>query len=327
MNILITGGTGFIGRHLVNQLVQGSHRILLISRDKKAAGLWPNLNNIEVVPGDITQPESLRVLFAETEVVYHLAGKLGQAGVPDEVYQNLHYQGTKNILEAALTAKKLMRFIHCSSAGVQGPILNPPADESLPYAPSNIYEQTKADAERLVLEYHQRHALPAIILRPEFVYGPGDTHVLGLFQAIKKGIFVIFGRGQSLLHPTYIDDVAQALVQCLKTDMKSGEVFIIAGEKPVSVQELGYVIADALNVRRPYRIPLWLGYAGALIFETFGKRLKFDPPLNRSRLKFFTENRAFVTDKAQKLLGYEPHFSFEQGVKLTIDWYREQGYL
>jgi nucleoside-diphosphate-sugar epimerase len=326
MNILVTGGTGFIGRHLVSRLAEVPHRVRVISRNKAAVGLWRN-PNVEVMVGDITRRESLRGLFAEAEVVYHLAGKLGQAGVSEQVYRELHCQGTKNVLEAVLEEGGVGRFIHCSSAGVQGPIAHPPADERRPYAPSNIYEETKAEAEKLVLEYHRRHGLPAVILRPEFVYGPGDTHVLGLFKAIQQGLFVIFGAGRSLLHPTYIDDAVQALLDCLGIDDQWGEVFIIAGEKPVTVQELAYTIADALGVRKPYRVPYWVGYAGAVVLEALGKCLRFDPPLNRARLKFFTENRAFDTTKAQRRLGYKPRFSLEQGVGLTVKWYKEQGYL
>lgn len=326
MNILVTGGTGFIGRNLINSLTEGPHKIKLLSRNKEAAELWAQ-PNVEVLFGDVTEPESLQGLFLGVEVVYHLAGKLGEAGVAEEVYRKLHYQGTKNVLEAALSAGFVKRFIHCSSAGVQGPILTPPADESLPYAPSNIYEETKAEAEKLVLEYHKQHGLPVIILRPEFVYGPGDLHVLGLFQAIKRGMFVIFGQGRSLLHPTYIDDTVQALMRCLEVSNQWGEVFIIGGERPLTVEELAYTIADALGVKRPYHVPMWLGYTGAVVLEILGKCLGIDPPLNRTRLKFFTENRAFDITKARKQLGYSPQFGFAQGVKQTLDWYKEQGHL
>ncbi len=326
MNILITGGTGFIGRSLINQLSQGKHKIKVISRSKDAAKLW-DTSKVEVSAADITQPESLPGLFSGIEVIYHLAGKLGEAGVPEQVYRQLHYEGTKNVLQQAIKADGLKRFIHCSSAGVQGPISDPPADESYPYAPSNIYEQTKTEAEKLVLEYHKKHGLPAIILRPEFVYGPGDTHVLGLFSAIKKGMFVIFGKGNSLLHPTYIEDTSQALLRCLLVNNQWGEVFIIGGERPVTVKELAYTIAQALGVKKPFSVPYWLGYSGAVLLEALGTCLRFDPPLNRTRLKFFTENRAFDIKKARDKLGYNPKTSFEQGVKHTIDWYKEQGYL
>jgi nucleoside-diphosphate-sugar epimerase len=326
MNILVTGGTGFIGRSLINRLIQGPYKIKVISRNKEAADLWHS-PHVEIIIGDITKPEDLEKAFEGIDVVYHIAGKLGEAGVAEQIYWELHFQGTRNVLEAARKAGGIKRFIHCSSAGVQGPISNPPADESWPYAPSNIYEQTKAEAEKLVLKYHKQHGLPAIILRPEFVYGPGDTHVLGLFRAIKRGMFVVFGDGHSLLHPTYIDDTVQALMLALTVDKQWGEVFIIGGERALTVQELANTIAGGLGVNKPYRIPMWLGYTGALILEALAKCLKLDPPLNRTRLKFFTENRAFDISKARRQLGYNPNFSFEKGVKLTIDWYRKQGYL
>ncbi len=315
-----------MGRYIVDNLLKDGHTVRILSRNAKAADLWPN-HKVEICLGDVCDAASLTGVFDDIEVVYHMAGKLGQAGVAEDVYENLHYQGTKNVLEAALPAGAIKRFIHCSSAGVQGPIDNPPADERMPYAPSNIYERTKTKAEKLVLQYYKEYNLPVIILRPEFVYGPGDLHVLGLFAAIKKGMFVIFGKGSSLLHPTYIDDCTQAFMRALYGDNQYGEVFIIAGEKPVSVKELAYTIADALGVRRPFCVPYWLGYNVAVVFEGLGGMFGFDPPLNRSRLKFFTENRAFDISKARNKLEYIPKTSFAEGAARTIAWYKENGHL
>ncbi len=89
-----------------------------------------------------------------------------------------------------------------------------------------------------------------VVIRPEFVYGPGDLHVLGLFRAIQRKFFVIFGQGSSLLHPTFIDDTIQALLLAKDTG-SPGEVFIIAGPRPVTVAELADGIARQLGVRRP----------------------------------------------------------------------------
>jgi nucleoside-diphosphate-sugar epimerase len=261
------------------------------------------------------------------EVVYHLAGILGQAGVGDDVYWAVNYQATKNILDLCLQIKNLKRFIHCGSAGVQGPINDPPADESVPYAPSNIYETTKTAAEKEVLNYHKQHGLPTVVLRPEFVYGPEDLHVLGLFQAIAGGKFVVMGKGQSWLHPTYIDDVIQAFEQALTSEKAIGEVYIIAAERAVTVREMADQIADTLGIKRPFSIPRGIGWLIAEVCELMDRLLPIEMPFNRARFKYFTQNRSFDITKAKKELGYSPQFDFKKGIEATVDWYKKEGHL
>ncbi|MFQ5647173.1 MAG: NAD-dependent epimerase/dehydratase family protein, partial [bacterium] len=283
---------------------------------------------IDLWEGDVTRPETLSGSLKGMEVAYHLAGMLGQAGVSDQDFQKLNTGGTGNMLDLAVQEGRLSRFIYCGSAGVQGPIENPPAAESVPMAPSNIYETTKADAETAVIKAYKEQGLPAVVLRPELVYGPGDLHVLELFKAIKKGLFVIFGNGRrNLLHPSYIDDVTDAFLLCLEKDDILGEVFIVAAEKAVSVDEFIYGIADELQVRRPFHVPAWIGMTGAVILEGMGKTLGFDPPLNRARVKYFLETRSFDISKAKRVLGYQPKYDWRAGVAETVKWYRKHEYI
>ena len=321
--ILITGATGFLGGSLAGELLKTGRSVRILTRNKDKAAA---LSGAEIVEGDVTRKETLGKAFRGVNTVFHFAGMLGGAAVADEVYEELNYGGTVNAVDCALE-NGVSLFVHCSSAGVQGPIDDPPADESYPYAPSNIYESTKARAEQYVLQAFKERNLPAVVIRPEFVYGPGDTHVLGLFRAIKKGMFVVFGRGDSLLHPTYIDDCTGAFLLCLEKKGPVGEVFIIAGEKAVTVAELADTMAEALGVRRPPRVPLILGRMGAAVMETAAGIFPFSPPLTRARVKFFTENRSFNIDKAGRMLGYTPRYTLREGVEKTVRWYREKGLL
>ena len=329
MKILLTGASGFIGRHLTRKLLARGHQLRLLTRSKQA--IAPDIasrSQVQIAQADLTRPESLaELLEGGIEVVYHLAGILGQAGIKDEVYWAINYQATKNLLQRCLQAKGLKRFIHCGSAGVQGPISNPPADESYPYAPSNIYETTKAEAEKAVLACHREHGLPVVVLRPEFVYGPQDLHVLGLFRAVAGGRFVFFGGGETLLHPTYIDDVIQGLYLALENDQALGQVYIIAAERAVTVKELAWQIADTLGVRRPFSLPLWFGAILAGAFEVAGYLSPVQLPFNKARFKYLTQNRSFDISKAKRELGYRPRFDLAAGVKATVDWYKREGYL
>ncbi len=328
MKILITGASGFLGKFLVRKLLEAGHELRLLTRDKSnLAESVANNPKVEIIIGDLTWLDELAGLLDNIEVVYHLAGMLGQTGVKDDVYWTLNYKATRDLLYLCVKAGNIKRFIHCGSAGVQGPINNPPADESYPYAPSNIYETTKAEAEKAVLNCHKEHGLPVVVLRPEFVYGPEDLHVLGFFQAIASGRFVLFGEGKSWLHPTYIDDVTQALYLALDNEQAIGQVYIIAAEQAVTVKEMADQIADTLGVSRVRSVPLWFGKIAAEICEFLDKILPIEMPFNRARFKYFTENRSFNVSKAEKELGYRPEFDLAAGIKATIDWYKQEGHL
>lgn len=325
MKILITGASGFIGQQLTRRLLAAGHALRLLTRSKNnIPDTFSSHAQVEVVEGDLTKPDELGGLLDGVEVVFHLAGMLGQAGVGDDAYWAANYQSTRNILDLCLKAQGIKRFIHCGSAGVQGPIADPPADESVPLAPSNIYETTKAKAEETVLEYHRKHGLATVVLRPEFVYGPPDKHVLGLFKAIGSGKFVVMGAGRSWLHPTYIDDVIQSFELVLTSDKAIGEVYIIAAERAVTVRELSDRIADTLGVRRPFSIPVGVGWLLAEVCEFFDRILPIEMPFNRARFKYLVENRSFDITKARKELGYNPQFDLKKGIEATISWYKQE---
>ncbi len=328
MKILITGASGFIGRHLTRRLLALGYHLRLLTRSRRtiedSIAASPQ---VEVREGDLTRLQSLAGLLEGVGAVYHLAGILGQADVKKGVYWALNYRATKDLLALCLEVGSLQRFIYCGSAGVQGPISNPPADESQPYAPSNIYETTKAEAEKAVLACHKEHGLPVVVVRPEFVYGPEDLHVLGLFQAIAQGRFVLFGRGQSWLHPSYIDDVVQGLYLALHAEQAVGRVYIIAAERAVTVKELADRIADTLGVPRPRSVPLLFGALAAFTFELAGRLSGKELPFNRARYKYFTEDRSFDIAKARRELGYRPRFDLERGIKATVAWYKQEGHL
>ena len=225
--------------------------------------------------------------------------------------------------------RNIKQFIHISSAGVLGPLTDGVvADESFPYNPSNVYEKTKCEAEKEILNFCEKQKIPFTIIRPEFVYGPGDTHVLGLFKAIRDKRFVILGDGRSFLHPTYIDDLIQGISMCTYNENAYGKVFLITGNKPLNVKELALIIAEECGVRLlKIRIPLIFANITATVLELMAKVGNFEPLLTSSRVKFFTENRVFSIQKAQNELGYRSKIGFREGVKRTIHWYRQNGYL
>ena len=323
--VLITGGTGFMGSHLVRALCRAGRLVRVLARPTSDLRQLEGLD-VEVVLGDVLLPNTLPEALDGVKVVYHLAGMLGGAPLPDAAYRDLHVNGTLNVLVTARAAGA-ERFVHVSSPGVLGPIQDPPADETWPHAPSNIYETTKSKGEKLALTFARHTGLSLTVVRPEFVYGPGDTHVLGLFRAIQKRRFFYIGSGENRVHPTFVDDAVRGMALC-ETAGRARRVYHVAGPAPVMIRQLVTTVAEALDVPPPrLRVPRLLATAVAAGLELAAMVVPFHPPLSRSAVNFFTETRAFSTDRARTELSYQAQVPLVEGVRRTVAWYREQGLL
>ncbi len=325
MKVLVTGATGFIGLTLVRALVRSGYDVRALSRSGDVPDTLRGLN-IEIHKGDLTVPASLKGIAESVGAVCHLAGVLGETCPDEEYYYRLHVQGTANLL-AECANRPIEKFVHCSTTGVLGPTGGEIADESYPYRPSNVYEATKAEGEKLILRCARERRLAAIVLRPGMVYGPGDMHHLGLYRAIKKGYFFLINRGKSYLDPVFVEDVAQAFVKALQSTDSAGQVYMIAGPRPVTVRELAQTIANTLE-RPPnfLNLSVWMAMSLAKSLSYLSRLVPFNPSLTPSRVKFLTESRACSISKAQERLGYEP-ISLDKGIARTVAWYKAHGYL
>jgi nucleoside-diphosphate-sugar epimerase len=322
--IAITGATGFVGGALARRLAAAGHQLVALARSTSNREALADLP-IQWHLGDVTDPASLEGFADGADWLIHAAGRLGEAGVPESAYQELHVEGTRNLLTAVALSSPT-RILYVSSPGVLGPIEGEPANEAAPLAPSNIYERSKAAAEQVAQQFIAR-GLPIVIARPEFIYGPGDLHVLGLFQAVANGRFFTINNGRAYCHPTYIEDAVNGMILALEKG-RPGEIYHIAGPEPVTFRQLGETIAAALNAPPPkLSLPQPVAWLGATTLELMGKLAGKRPPLSRDGVAFFSENRRFSWDKAARELGYAPQFDLEKGVQATVGWYREHNYL
>ncbi len=327
-NVLITGATGFIGSHLVNALsaLRPEVKITVFVRPSSSLACLKEYEDISFSHGDLLDIGSLERSLEGIDIIYHLSGILGRHGVPEKRYYAVNTKGTENILKACVKNRRVRQFIHLSSAGVLGPDVID-ADENCRFNPSNIYEKSKADAEKAVYDYYINEGVPAVVLRPGFLYGPKDTHVLELFRVIKKRLFFLIDNGKSLLHPTYIGDLVQVLLACFNNRDVTGKAYLVAGERPVTVKEFAEMVSRYLgisyiNKTLPKRAMLSL----AGVFEWAAVFLKSEPVLSESRVRFFTESRSYDTSKAESELAYHP-IPLEEGIEKTITWYRLKGFL
>jgi nucleoside-diphosphate-sugar epimerase len=324
--ILVTGGTGFTGSHLVRDLVQDGHRVRVVtrSREKAKASLPPD---VDVIEGDIADAVVVDAAVQDQDVVFHLATTFREPGITDSRYREVHVDATRLLLEAG-RRQGIRRFVHCSTVGVLSHIENPPADETWPYTPGDIYQETKSEAEQLALAFQREHDFPLTVARPTPIYGPGDLRLLKMFRMIERRRFVILGDGKVFYHMVYVTDLIAGL-RLLASDPRAvGEVFILGGDEYRTLEDTARLIADALGAPAPVlhlpALPFQL--AGSLCERLFIP-LGLEPPIYRRRVDFFTKSRAFSIDKAKRVLGYRPRVDLLTGIHKTAMWYREQGLL
>lgn len=282
---------------------------------------------VEVVQGDLRDPKAIAQLVGGTEAVVHVAAVYRTAGHPDSYYREVNVAGTEGLLEAAARAG-VRRFVHTSTVGVHGDVGSATVDETAPFAPGDVYQDTKAEAERLAVSFSRARGVPLAVLRPAAIYGPGETRLLKLFRAIARGRYAIVGTGRPHYHLVYIDDLVRGYLLALERPEAVGEAFIIAGPRSLSQAELAAVVAKATGGRVfPFKVPAApLQWAGSLC-EAVCVPLGIEPPLHRRRVEFWTKHRSFSTEKARRLLGYEPRVDVEDGVTRTVAAYRAAGWL
>ena len=324
--ILVTGATGYIGGHLSKRLVKEGYSVRGLVRDP---GRCEELLNHGVEPflGDLRDPASLERALEGVKTVYQVAGIFRRENVSRQEFWDTHVQGVENLLDASVRAG-VERYVHCSTVGVHGDVKNPPASEETPYDPGDNYQRTKKEGERVVLEYMHRGRLPIVVFRPTGVYGPGDTRFLKLVKTINKKIVVKLGSGELLFHAIYIDDLVDGILRCGTKEKAIGNVYILAGEHPITLNNLFGTIAEELNVHPIHiRFPFAPVYAAGYLCELTFKPLGINPPLYRRRVKFFKNTRWFDISKAKRELEFVPEVDMKTGIRLTVDWYRKAGWL
>ena len=323
---LVTGATGFTGAHLVRALVRDGEVVRVIARDAaKAAAALPA--EVEVVRGDITDGAVVGRAMPGVSRVYHLAAAYREPGIPDRRYWEVHVGATRHLLQAAQRAG-VQRFVHCSTVGVHSHIAHPPADESWPHQPGDIYQATKSEAEHEALAFAVETGLPVAVARPTAIYGPGDLRLLKLFRLIAKRRFIILGDGRIYYHLIYVDDLVRGLRLLGTSPAAPGEVFILGGAEYRTLNELAALIARIVHAPPPrLKLPAWPFQLAGSACERICKPLGIEPPIYRRRVDFFTKSRAFTIEKARRILGFEPDVPLEEGLARTAAWYREHGYL
>jgi nucleoside-diphosphate-sugar epimerase len=318
MNVLVTGGGGFIGSHLVESQLNQGNFVRTVDLQFTNLGHIRNNPDLELIQGDITDKKHLDSLMESIDIVYHLASAHLDVNLTDAYYERVNVDATQNlILTAHQTGVK--RFIHCSSVGVIGDVRHPPADEETTCNPTNVYEKTKLEGEKAALAYHQQTGFPVVIVRPAWVYGPRCPRTKKVIRMVKKGRFIFFGDGKNLRHPIYYKDCIQGIELAAQQTGIDGQVFILGGDHPVTTSELVNKVAEALGESVPtLHLPLWLGKMVGQVLQTSFGLLQKQPPFSERSLDFFIKNNAYSIEKARRELNFEPIIDLSTGLADTI---------
>jgi len=326
MRVALTGASGYTGGRLLAALRARGEDVVVLVRKASVTERIRSLAS-RVVEGELGDAAAASRLVEGVDAVVHVAAVYRSAGHPDSFFFFNDAAATERLLEAA-AREGVRRFVHTSTVGVHGHVEHPPADETAPFAPGDIYQATKAEAEALALDFHRRRGVPVAVVRPGAIYGPGETRFLKLFRAIARGRYAIVGSGRTFYHPVYIDDLVSGFLLALDRPEAVGESFLICGPSYVSQAELAALVARHTGGSvLPFRIPARpIQWAGDLV-EAFCVPLGLEPPLHRRRVDFWTKSRAFTIDKARRLLGYEPKVDLDEGIARTAAYYREAAWL
>jgi len=324
--IAITGATGFLGSHLTTRLIDEGYQINILARDEGKAKQLAH-QAVNVVIGDIADPEAAKRLCEGCQYVVHLVSNFRTASGPPESYHHINVDGTKNIYNAANGAG-VSRFVHCSTIGVHGSVKVSPATEETEFAPGDLYQETKLEAEQYVTEQAGKTTMELVVVRPTSMYGPGDMRMLKMFKMLKKRTFFKVGPCQENFHAVYIDDIVDGFIKAIETPGIDKEKLLIGGSDYLPLENYIDVVARAVGAPPPkLRFPYPLFYYAAIVCEKIFRPFGVEPPLHVRRVRFFKNNRAFNIDKAKRVLGYAPKVSLEEGMKRTAAWYKENGYL
>lgn len=326
MNALVTGGTGFIGSHLVDLLLEKKYSVRCFIR-KSSDTRWLQNKPVEFVYGDLFDESALRTAVSGVDYIYHSAG-VTKAKTKEEYFRG-NATGTRNILDATIAINQnLKRFVHISSQAAVGPSLSKtPINEHHPPHPITTYGMSKLQAEQECLKVTDR--IPLTITRPPAVFGQRDKDVFEFFNTMNKGLQPMVGFREKYVSLIHVTDLVRGIVLAGESANSVSETYFISSKQVYGWKEVGETARRILGKKAfRLRLPEFAIYviaAGAELVASFS---------SAAALINFEKARDMVQDywtcdstKAKKDFGFEQQLTLEEGIRRTVQWYRAEGWL
>ncbi len=331
MNVLVTGGGGFLGKRMVELSLQRGDNVRFLAR-----GSYPDVENLGAkgFQVDLRDRERLKEAVDGVDVVYHVAAKAGFWG-PRQEFWSINVDGTRNLLDA-MEAAGTPKLVYTSTPSVLG--YDHDAENignEVPRAEKHesLYGESKAEAERMVLAANSRH-IATVALRPHLIFGPGDQLLLPrVLQRAREGRLAIVGDGKNKVDLTYIDNAALAHLDAAIALTSheapcAGKPYFISNDEPMVLWDWVCALLEKTGNPKPKR-QVSLGTARAIgaVLEMAWKvlPLKGEPPMTRFLASAFAKAHWYDMGPAKRDLGYTVRVSMEQGTQNTVEWLKAAG--
>lgn len=328
---LVTGATGFLGSHIVEQLVQSGQRVRALVRPTSDTAFLDTLP-VEKVGGDLSDQASLERACEGIEVVYHAAAEVSDWGPWAQFHRNT-IEGTRNVARAALQAS-VRRFVHVSTIGAYGNITGDDAilDETAPLGRRlyrwSYYGRAKAQAEHVLWRLYEEQGLPLTVIRPSWIYGPRD-HVIAprLHRLLTRGRIAVLGDGNNAFYAVFAADLARACLMAADNERAIGQAYNCADGRPITQKDFLGLWAEEFHCSPPQRkVPYRLAMTAGFVCECIGRLFRFRhaPSITRHSVWILGRCVFFPTDKIRRELGWSPKTSYAEGVRCAVEWYLGQ---
>jgi 2-alkyl-3-oxoalkanoate reductase len=328
LRVLVTGGSGFLGSHVCEQLSRAGHEVVALVRRSSNQTFLSGLPNVQLAYGSVEDSRALADAVDGVDAIIHAAG-LVKAMTPDD-FDRVNVGGTQNLLEAAQRrTPAIQRFVFVSSLAAVGPSIDGrPIPANREPRPVTAYGRSKLQAERKVLEH--RDSLPITVIRPPLIYGPRDRECFTFFQMVSRRVLPFVDGGNNTMSVVYGADAASACIRAVFADVPSGSAYFLSDGQVYVWREMLAELECILQTRALLRfsIPKAILKGAALASEAYGRLASKPVMLTRDKVNELLQDH-WVCDSsgAVRELGWKPEFRWPEGARRTAEWYRAQGWL
>lgn len=327
-NVLVIGGSGFIGSHLVERLYLKGYKVTVLVRKNSNTKFLKSLG-IELRLGDLLEPNSLRGVFSGVDTVFCVVNVKPDNKSPQEYGKELyrlHIDGTENLIKAC-KVNNVRRLIYFSSVAAMGYRKGVNSyNESSEENPIDAYGKAKLEAENILNETSKKREMDITILRPPGVFGKRGLGPLGkIIFFVEKRCVPIIGRGENKQSLTYVGNVVNQAIFVAENPDSIGKTYITSDDRPYSVNELINTVAKVMNVRPlKVHIPIWLIMFSVSVLNFLGKIFLKRELINKESIIAITSERIFDGSRIFRELGYKQEYDLTAGISRTIEWYRRE---